>query len=774
MSDLDRATVNRSAKMQMSTFEARKAKKDIEKAVPVEARRDAISVWAEADGDHVTLAAWEAAAKGEAFKRAAKLAQKLTPEEIAIARKVQSAFKTMEQRGRKYDALTGHRDNYVPHVWDAPKPAAGFGGKKLATKFRFNKARTFKTFAEGDAAGYIPKTLDIAKLLPVYVHEMNKVIADKQFIADIQKGKSKEGTPLVIPRGSGKIVEKEDGRIYLMDPHTQNAVKDAAGNPIDQRAYKTMGDQPALAEWHWRSKDTEGNPIFMKDDLALHPEALRRINSIMGISRIRQFMNDEGRSNPVKALQILLKGVDWSQSAMKREMFGFLSPFHQVQEGTHAIGHHINPFWGLPQKVDMKDPAQMDAARHGLMILPDKTTGTSYMEGVGANSSFITKVARKFGGPVGRLVANVIEGYQDYLFHSYIPRLKIATYEKIRERNMKRFKDELAKGDLTESDVKLLSAEQTNAAYGHLNYALFDRSPTVQHMMQLGLLAPDFLEARTRFTAQSFMGLGSKVGREQLNAIATLAVVMSGMAYTSAQLTGGEWDHEHPFEFTRNGRRYSMRSVPEDILALFQDPQKFASGRVSPMIGKGVLQGLTGRNYRGEKVTALDTATEMLAQYIPITLRGMPGLRELTATERNHPVSTLEELAGSMGLRISRYSPITETFKTAHEWMEKQGIPKETGTYPVSKFQQLRYALEDGDMDRAQKEYDKLAKDTDTEKISKGFHASVMHHFTTNKETDEKFRESLTGKEAALYDRAMEVKEGLLDKFAALKEAEEK
>ncbi len=260
----------------------------------------------------------------------------------------------------------------------------------------------------------------------------------------------------------------------------------------------------------------------------------------------------------------------------------------------------------------------------------------------------------------------------------------------------------------------------------------------------------------------------SKVGREQLNAIATLAVAGAGMAYTLAQLTGGEWDWKHPFEVVHGGRRYSMRSVPEDILSLFQDWHKFLSGRVSPLTGKTALWSLKHQNYRGEEQGFVDFATETLANYIPITLRGMPGLRELTATERNHPVSTLEELAGSMGLKISRYSPITETFKTAKEWMKDQGMPVDTGTYPVSKFQQLRYALEDGDMDRAQKEYEKLTKDAEPGKIAKGFHASVMHHFTTNKATDEKFRQSLTGKEAALYDRAMEVKEGLIEKFEAL------
>ena len=288
----------------------------------------------------------------------------------------------------------------------------------------------------------------------------------------------------------------------------------------------------------------------------------------------------------------------------------------------------MNPFFNVPKIDLLKDAAQQDAVKHGLMLLPEKTSAQNYMEGLGGKGTFITQLARKFGGKPGTALANIVDGYQDYLFHSYIPGLKFKTYEHIVDRNMKRFGADLIKGDVTPADVKLISAEQTNAAYGHLNYALLDRNPTMQHLIQLGLLAPDFLEARARFVAQASKSfLGAKSGREQLRAIAILAATQAAAAYTISQLSGDKYDPKHPFEVVHGNRRYTMRSVPEDLFQLLfggeQRSREFVSGRINPLAQK-VDQLRTGLNYRGEKTDTINTLGEILTNYIPITARSLP------------------------------------------------------------------------------------------------------------------------------------------------------
>jgi hypothetical protein len=758
MSPLDRVTASHSGKLQKSFDEARRAQREIKAEVPSERRQNAISIWREAKGDAGTLQGWAAAAKGKLFKQAAIDAQTLTPKEIAIATKAGAAFDALHARGTKFDVLRSHRDAYVPHVWDVGKPGTGFGTGMLKQRFRFSKARTFDTFFDGDQAGFKPKTLAIGKLLPAYIHEMNTVIADRQAVRDIVAGTNKDGSPMAVPRGNSKVVEGDEGRAVLVQPR-------AMKGELDTSDYKMMSDQPALANWTWASKDTAGRPVFIKSDLALHPDAYRRINAMIGQSALRQWYHDPV-TGTAQIPRAIVRGLDTAQSMMKREMFGLLAPFHQVQEGTHGIGHMVNPFSHIP-KVDLRDPAQLDAANHGLMLLPDRASARVYLEGVGAKSSLLSQGIRKLGR-LGEAISDVIDGYQDYLFHQYIPGLKFKTYQAILGRNMKRYAGELKSGEMTTADVKITSAEQSNAAYGHLNYALLDRNPTMQHLIQMSTLAPDFLEARSRFAGQAVKGLSSPVGAEQLKAIAILAAVQAGSAYIISNVTGGQYDPRHPFEVVHNGRRYAMRSVPEDIFSLLKDTRQFAYSRVNPLLVKGGIQLATGLNYRGEKTGPLDTFTELLAGYIPITARQLPGLRSLTATSRQNPVSPLQQLAGSLGLRISRYSPVSETYKLAGKWMDSQKMDRSKGSYPISKYQQLRYALEDGDLDRAKTEYDALIKTAPPGKIATGFKESINHPFTGKKSTDEAFAATLTGYDKALYLQALRTRTNMLNAFARL------
>jgi hypothetical protein len=758
MSPLDRVTASHSGKLQKSFDEARRAQREIKADVPSERRQNAISIWREAKGDVGTLKGWASAAKGKLFKQAAIDAQTLTPKEIAVATKVGAAFDALHARGTKFDVLRSHRDAYVPHVWDVGKPGTGFGTGMLKQRFRFSKARTFDTFFDGDQAGFKPKTLAIGKLLPAYIHEMNTVIADRQAVRDIVAGTNKDGSPMAVPRGNSKVVEGDEGKAVLVQPR-------AMKGELDTSDYKTMSDQPALANWTWASKDTAGRPVFIKSDLALHPDAYRRINAMIGQSALRQWYHDPV-SGTAQIPRALARGLDTAQSAMKREMFGLLAPFHQVQEGTHGIGHMVNPFSHIP-KVDLRDPAQLDAANHGLMLLPDRASARVYLEGVGAHSSLLSQGIRKLGRP-GEAISDVIDGYQDYLFHQYIPGLKFKTYQAILGRNMKRYAEELKSGEMTPADVKITSAEQSNAAYGHLNYALLDRNPTMQHLIQLGTLAPDFLEARGRFAGQAIKGLSSPVGAEQLKAIAILAAVQAGSAYIISNVTGGQYDPHHPFEVVHNGRRYAMRSVPEDIFSLLKDTRQFIYSRVNPLLVKGGIQLATGLNYRGEKTSPLDTFTELLATYIPITARQLPGLRSLTETSRQNPVSPLQQSAGALGLRISRYSPVSETYKLAGKWMDSQKMERSKGSYPISKYQQLRYALEDGDMDRAKIQYDALAKTTVPGKLRRGFRESIEHPFTGKKATDAAFAKTLSGYNLELYHQALRTRVNMLKAFDAL------
>jgi hypothetical protein len=645
MTDYRRSVLKWSGRLQKSFSEASEAQKDIYKEVPNEDRQDGITNWIQAGGDPAVLAqrraateSWRDPVTGKPHPQRKQLlagydaALDLTPQEIAVANDVKNAYDKLGQRGKLYNVLNSFKDNYVTQIWDLGKSPKGIGGSRtLRDKFKFSKASSFPTFFDGEQAGYVPKTKAIGKILPVYLHEMNSVIAARQLVEQLSKGVGSDGRPLVSPKGSGTTVKGPDDEATLITPKT---VKEGTED------YKTISNQPALHDWIWATKDAQGNPVFLKSDLAIHPEAYDRLNAALGKSAIREWYSTK-TSAAAQIPKTIVKAIDYANSGTKRTMLGLLAPFHQVQEGTHAVGHRINPFFRIP-KVDLvADVGQADAAQHGLMLLPDRASANQFMEGF------------KPSGLVSRIpgIGPLADFYSNYLFHEYIPGLKYKTYQAIVSRNSKVFANELASAKLKMEDVKTLSAEQANAAYGHLNYADLGRNPTIQHLATLGLLAPDFLESRARFTVQALKGAaGTKVGREQVIALGALALAQAATAYTSSKITGGDWDAKRPFEFTLGRRRYTMRSVPEDISSLLHNTRSFVYSRLSPIIGRGGVQYLSQTDWRGKKVTAGETTKELLEQPIPISIRGFTGLA-------NSPLSGLEQLAGAVGLKISRYNP---------------------------------------------------------------------------------------------------------------------
>ncbi len=674
MTDYRRSVLSWSSKLQRSFGEAASAQRDINKEVPDAVRREGITNWIQADGDANVLTSRAAATANPKLKRGYEAALTLTPEEIGIANDIRNTFDVLAGRGQAHDILNSFKDNYVPQVWNLgkSKPSVGASSRILRDKFKFSRARTFDTYFDGEQAGFTPKTKDIAKILPVYIHEMNSVIAARQLVMDMSKGVASDGRPLLVPRGSGIPVNDASGKATLIAP---KAIKGETGD------YKTLDSQPAMSGWRWATKDSAGGDVFLKSDLAIHPEAYSRIKNVLGKSAIKEWYNSEGTSASAIP-KALVKFIDIAQSETKKTMLGLLSPFHQVQEGTHAIGHKVNPFFSIP-KIDLvRDKGQIDATRHGLMLLPDRATESSFMEGF-KNSGLVSKIPG-----IGKLA----DWYSHYTFEEYIPGLKYKTYQKIIERNMEVFKKELKSGEIKPEDVKVISAEQSNAAYGHLNYADLGRNPTIQHLARIFLLAPDFLEARARFTAQGAKGVtGAKVGREQLIALGTLAFAQGIGSFLIAKAIGGQWDPKNPFSVRLGNRKYTMRSVPEDLIKLGIDPRMFVRARLSPLVGRGLLDYTTGRNWKDQKVTALETTKELAKEPIPMTLRAVLGMGGTS-------IKPMEQLAGAAGLKISKvpnetavhYAKVNEAIDTLAR-KAKQLPRNERQRFMVGELRKLGY-----------------------------------------------------------------------------------
>jgi hypothetical protein len=385
------------------------------------------------------------------------------------------------------------------------------------------------------------------------------------------------------------------------------------------------------------------------------------------------------------------------------------------------------------------------------------------------SNALIPKELRKIGWGMTNWAADKVDAYQHWLFSQYIPNLKFHTYLHMLERNKDRYKAELASGKVSEWQVKNLTARQANAAYGHLNYTDMGHNPTIRHAFQLILLAPDFLEARSRFVGQAVKGLsGAKVGAEQLQALAFLAIVQSVGASIIKKLMNDDYEFDHPFEIRVGNKYYGLRSVPEDIYKLVKQPTAFIGGRISPMFGKFVQEGVFGVNYRGERTSVGDAIADIMASVVPMAFQ--PLVSEWTATGRAHDLSWWEQVLASGGVQIHRYSPITKVYPMAHDWV-KANYPEDVqkGSYPVSKYQQLRYALEDGDAEKAQHEIDKLVEGgMKKHDVATGFRSSVNHPFTGSAKHDKEFYKSLNEDDQQRYKAAVERRKEILRRFHGL------
>lgn len=741
-------------KLQETSLKARQIQETMRAKVPDAVKREGILNYIEAGGNETILQARARGARPK-YKAGYEAALKLTDQEKAIANGIKDFYETYLQKAQEVGLLEDGRQNYVNRIIKNPDALPPHAGSKLKAQASFAKRRSFATAFDAESAGYDLATKDVADLMAVYAQEFGKVVATRKLIADLTKGVAKDGRPLAAPTGMGTVVGDADtGRAILVNPNVKGA---------DVSDFRPV-HHAALSGWKWIAKDDAGNPVMIKGDMAIHPEVQKHLSNVLGHSAIKAWYDSPGSA--WQALpKALVGGLDKFQTLSKQTMFGLISTFHYVTEGTHAIGHRVNPF--AQPKIDLKVPWQREAVfNHGLKIAGDYNAMSAFREGV-ASGPIIYKVP---------IVGRISRAVSEFMFNEYIPRLKMATYKAIMDRNLKRYAPEIAKGEATREQVGILSAQQANAAYGHLNYVQMGRSPTIQHLTRMFALAPDFLEARARFAGQGLRTLAaSKVGVEQLEALAVLGIVNYVAARILNKLGDDDYHWDKPFSVVFKNREFKPRTVPEDLYRAYKDAYSFAGGRVSPVLGRALLWLANGqRDYQGQKQPLYDMAWEAMMSWVPTALPVGP--------RRRTDINAWENMLASMTLSVSRYSPVTTAYKLADKYREEKGLPKDTGLYPLSKYRDLRYAIEDQDEKKFVEAYTKLVKQEGDflaaegknragaeYAMAKGLRESLTRPFTGSAIGDAKWMRSLKEDERKVVQLAKERRMEIMRNFLKMR-----
>jgi hypothetical protein len=399
-------------------------------------------------------------------------------------------------------------------------------------------------------------------------------VLDDLVIKSLMEGKAEDGRPLVATSWARAkelpTTEGQKSAAYLVKPNVR---------PEEEYSDYRQIDHPAVRGWRWAGKTDAGEPIFVQGDALVHPDIYKKLKNNLGKSAIRSYQMQIG-DQTFKPGAALLN----VSSEIKHAILSF-SGFHQTTLGIHALEHRTSPI-AMPD-LDLSEPKQKSLVDHGLMVA-NYDAMEAFGEGL-ASGGLVTKIPG---------IGPAYHAYIQYLFKDYLPRVKMAMALNALERNTRIYGDRLSA-----DQIGALTARQANAAFGGLNYKLLGRNKTLQDVMRLAFMAPDFTEARARFVGQA----ARPYGREQLTALVggALAFYTAGRILNQILDNDPHWDK--PFSLVHNGMEYRLRTVQGDLWSAITERGKFVRNRLSPLAGT-TLMAAEGRDRFGRKQSLGDLA----------------------------------------------------------------------------------------------------------------------------------------------------------------------
>jgi hypothetical protein len=393
----------------------------------------------------------------------------------------------------------------------------------------------------------------------------------------------------------------------------------------------------------------------------------------------------------------------------------------------------------------------------------------------------------------GAELGSRLRGYQEYLFNDLIPRIKMASFEKVYARNLQRFGDaegqqlgqNLQRGnlgkmrtqlantmreipivrglrkELTNQEISQLSANQVNYFFGELNWKLMGTNPTFQHALRLSLMAPDFQTARFGTVVQAL----GKMGAEQRSAIAVLAAATYTIPrIANMMLNNGDPKFDQPFGVVAGGRTFSVRTLPTDLVRGVTDTTQFMYHRLAPW-ASAAIELLTGRDYRGVKVPFSERVGDIGKQFIPIPLTPPKD------------ISWMNQLENAMGLVVRRAPAASATaYNLARDFKanEAKTNPKvaseiqraDQETYVESDYRALNLALQDKDPAKINQEIKNLLqRGKSVQDLMKYYTAMPSKPFTGSRMLEGKFMQSLSPEDKLKVRAAQQEQQGLSQTF---------
>lgn len=598
-------------------------------------------------------------------KRIVDLSENLTPELEEIAERIKQSNADLGLEALDAEIIRNVRENYVAHIWDLEgKP--GESSRKFGTTTGHAKARTFDTILDGWAAGYELKVKGATNALRTVKEDLIRTMEDKRFLDAMSKVKTIDGDPLISPyRINDDYVEIQHGNfkkwkyaagIDLAEKEVFGPANLAIGDNVKMGDQKAIGKITAISDKAVTVKFTDkekgtslveipiknqaiaknqlvrvkpkGQNFIIQDDgtvlervkLYAPKHVAKDLNNILGVSKLNEVpgIKTITKYNAQMKAWILQSSLFHHQAFMRSY---YLGTSNKTWEEMNVLSAYKA---GL-QAIEAFQPELMLGVRKGLTLgirqdweeslLREKT-----IVGRGLDAAGVGEFKDK--------ILQLRDMQADYLFNDLGSGLKAKAF-------LIEHRDHLRRNPGMDPEI---AAEQVatliNADFGGLNLQRMGRNPTMQHIMRLFLLAPDWTESNVRTITNGVKAVArGDMAEAELYGKFWTGVVWKGAATTvlaNFVLAGGDVE-EMKERYDRAWREGNLNWMKVDVTPIYKmtggetsrrkyyklmghflDPVKWATHPITSVKHKAsvvssmALEFLTGEDWAGRRYTTLE------------------------------------------------------------------------------------------------------------------------------------------------------------------------
>lgn len=477
-----------------------------------------------------------------------KRSQDLSDDAKALARDILEFSEEIGLMGLKGGVLTNIRENHLSRMWIQDYSNTGTSSNvdmgSFYTRTNLAKHRVFGSMLEGLLKGMKLAKEDVTDVLLAQADSVIEAVENKRLMDSLKVTRDYDGRRLIRTDGKPgytrinhpnfkvweKVGEVSLKQARLKDLSLDDIVYDSESNPFrvvdlrmtdeeiqDEMAHEiiVVGNTPD--GWKAFKKPMSdiklpppsGNQMF----IALDGTVMEKVDVYMLDSYAKEINNkfDPSYLNTIDSKGVI-QGITKANAVLKKWVLN-MSLYHHM---AFMRSYHL----GVGKK-GKGNRTVLGAYKNGLKAIEEMNADLELMIENGLTlgliqdweqwllsqgKSQIKEWMNKYKATeaISNKVLNLRDGWTDFLFQRFGAGLKAQAALIEFKFYKEKFADKLASGEMSESQIAAAVAELMNNDFGGLHLERMGRNKTLQHIMRMSLLAPDWTESNVRTMTQMF------------------------------------------------------------------------------------------------------------------------------------------------------------------------------------------------------------------------------------------------------------------------------